>query len=59
MIELITAIALLCQVKPIKLMSAKEVDQYQLDCQQEYLICSAKEGLRNCVLRRVIKKETK
>jgi len=61
MINLIMAIAMLCQVKPIKLMSAEQVDQYQLTCQQEYFKCVTKKrlattALAECLLERKINK---
>ncbi len=60
MIEALMTIALLCQVKPIKLMSAEKVDQYQLTCQQDYIKCLANrvgsrgDTLTSCVLKRII-----
>jgi len=64
MIQIIMAIAMLCQVKPIKLMSAEQVDQYQLTCQQEYFKCVLKKklgstALGECLLERKIKQTKK
>lgn len=42
MIELITAIALLCQVSTGARMYLREVTRHQLQCQQEYLKCISK-----------------
>lgn len=56
MTQLIMTIAMLCNVKPIKVMSPEQVDQYQLTCQQEYLRCiRGKSNLTKCVLTRTIK----
>jgi hypothetical protein len=50
MIELITAIALLCQVHPstgnsgYNAIELKDVGNFQLQCQQEYLKCTSHKG---------------
>jgi len=61
--ELITAIALLCQVTTSRPVFLKTIDQYQTKCQAEYLECwKSKKGINTprklmmCILEKANKK---